>query len=315
MENKIKFIFVGTPDFGLPAFRALLSDSRFECLAAICQPDKPIGRDQILTPPPIKVEALKRNLKVMQPVKMLEIADDLKRLSPDVMVVAAYAKIVPEEILAIPRYGCINIHGSLLPKYRGASVIQAAIANGDKETGITIMKMDKNLDTGPLIAKFTIPIAPDETAESLFAKLSELGGKTIIPSLWSYINGDLKPVPQDNKEASYVGMLKKEDGRIDWNKSAVEIERFTRAMHPWPGAWTLWQNRVLKIIKIIQVERTPHKIEAYKPGQIFLTDHVIAIQCGIDALVLEKLKLEGKHETSAESFIRGHSDFVHSILT
>ncbi|MDP3043507.1 MAG: methionyl-tRNA formyltransferase, partial [bacterium] len=245
-HTKIKTIFIGTSDFGIPALRALAKDKQFEIIAVITQPDKPTGRKQILTPPPIKAEAEKYQIPIFQPeqIKNLqteisaqgECASGAKNLKSDIIIVAAYAQIIPEEILNLPKYGCINIHGSLLPKYRGAACVQAAILNGDGQTGVTIMKMDKGLDTGPILWQDKINIESRDTAGALYEKLSRLGAKILPIVIKKYIAGVIKPIAQDNARASYVKRLKKQDGLIDWAKSAVEIERFIRAMAPWPSA-------------------------------------------------------------------------------
>lgn len=314
MKNKIRTIFIGTPDFGLPAMKELVNDSDFDLVAVITQPDKPVGRKQILTQPPIKVEAIKNNIPVLQPDRISAIKNQIAELAPDVIVVAAYAQIIPEEILNTPKYGSINIHGSLLPKYRGASCIQAAILNGDKETGITIMKMDAGLDTGPILAQNSLEITPNDNTGTLYAKLSDLGAKTLIPALKKYINKEITSISQDNAKSSYAKQLKKEDGKIEWQKSAGEIEKFVRAMHPWPGAFSTITNKEKKKIKIIETENRILSINKYKIGEIFLDNNELAVQCGQDALIVKKLQIEGKKESSAEEFLRGHKDLIGQIL-
>jgi methionyl-tRNA formyltransferase len=310
-QNKIKTIFIGTPDFAVPSLRALIKDEDFDVVAVITQPDKRVGRKQILTPPPVKVEAQKHNIVIHQPEKIFNLKYLILNLNPDIIIVIAYAQIIPESILEIPKYGVINIHGSLLPKYRGASCIQAAILNGDEKTGITIMKMDKTLDTGPILAQTEIGIALDDTAGSLYAKLSELGASILTSTLKKYIAGEIKPQPQDNSSASYVGLLKKEDGKIDWKKSAEEIEKHIRAMNPWPSAFAKIKN---KNLKIIEAENNILKINKHKIGELFLDNNKLAIQCGQDALIIKKLQLEGKKEMVTEEFLRGHKDLIGMLL-
>jgi methionyl-tRNA formyltransferase len=321
--HPIKVIFIGTPTFALPAFESLIKDSFFDMVGVVTQPDKPVGRKQTLTPPPIKILAEQNNILVWQPKKIKEITGEIKKLNPDLIVVAAYAQIIPEEILNIPKYGCVNVHGSLLPKYRGASCIQAAILNGDCETGITIMKMDKGLDTGDILAQKNIPIQNDDTAASLYDKLSLLGGEILTSILEKYIAGEIQPKKQDDARASYVGLLKKEDGKINWNKNATEIERFARAMNNWPRAWSQFIPPPLQggvggghqlSIKILEVESEILLINKYKVGEIFLEDKKLAVQCGKDALIIKKLQLEGKKEMDAQDFIRGHQDFIGKVL-
>lgn len=312
MPQKIKTIFIGTPDFGAPSLLNLIKDDYFDIVSVITQPDKKIGRKQELTFPIIKQVALEHNLPVLQPQKIKDITEQIKQLSLDLIVVIAYAQIIPKEILNIPKYGTINVHGSLLPRYRGASCIQAAILNGDEKTGVTIMKMDENLDTGPILLQKEIAINNSDTSESLFEKLSILGGDILIPTIKDYINNKIQAIPQDDSKSSYVGMLKKEDGHIGWNKTATEIERFIRAMHSWPGAFAKYNDL---IIKIIQTEHEPIKINNHKPGTIFLHNNDLLIQCAKDALKIITLQISGKKIMTAQEFINGHSKYIGQILT
>ncbi|MEA3464164.1 MAG: methionyl-tRNA formyltransferase [Patescibacteria group bacterium] len=310
-NHKIKTIFIGTPDFGIPAFRALMQDKQFEIIAVITQLDKPVGRKQILTPPPIKIEAIKHKIPIFQPKEIADLQFEIKNLKPEIIVVIAYAQLIPEQILNIPKFGCINVHGSLLPKYRGASVIQAPILNNDKQTGITIIKMDKGLDTGPILAQAAINIKSAETSETLYDKLSQLGADLLPGVLKKYIVGKIKPRPQDETKASYVKQIKKKYGLIDWARTAMEIERFVRAMASWPSAWIWWKN---KRLKIITVQQQPLPINSYKQGKIFIYNSGLAVQCGKDALIIKKLQLEGKKEMNSDEFLKGHRDFVGSVL-
>lgn len=312
LSKIVRTIFIGTPTFSITALKALANDPNFEIVAVITQASKEVGRKKIITPPPIKVEAEKYKIPVLQPRKIIEVIENIKSFKPELIVVVSYGQIIPEEILKIPRYGCVNIHGSLLPKYRGAAVIQAAIINYDKQSGVTIMLMDKGLDTGPILSQLAIDLDPNETSTSLFLKLSKLGGELLIPTLKKYIQGEIKPTAQDSSLASYVTTLTKKDGRINWEKPAFYIERFVRAMNPWPGAWTMWNG---KTIKITEVEHHPHLIEQYKAGEIFLDHNHMSIQCGINALSIKRLQIEGKKEMSADEFLRGNKEIVHKILT
>ncbi|MFH1662169.1 MAG: methionyl-tRNA formyltransferase [Candidatus Falkowbacteria bacterium] len=315
MKNKIKTIFIGTPDFGIPCLRSLIEDELFDVVCVITQPDKKTGRKQILTPPPIKVEAQKYKIPIMQPQKISDISRDCHGALPlattDLIVVVAYSQLIPEKILNMPKYGCINVHGSLLPKYRGASVIAAPILNGDKYTGATIMKMDKGLDTGPILAQNKIEIKPNDTAGTVYEKLSKSSAPLLIDTLEKYISGKIKPKPQDNSKSNYCKIITKKDGKIDWEKPADFLERFVRAMSPWPSAHTKWNE---KKIKIIETEHETIKINSYKTGEIFLHDEKLAAQCGKDALIIKKLQLEGKKEMKAEEFLRGYKNFIGSIL-
>lgn len=320
-HTKIKTIFIGTSDFGIPALRVLLKDKQFEIIAVITQPDKPTGRKQILTPPPIKAEAEKYQIPVFQPGRINNLKSQIANLKSQIIIVAAYAQIIPEEILNLPKYGCINIHGSLLPKYRGAACVQAAILNNDKQTGITIIKMDKGLDTGPILWQDKINIESGDTAGALYEKLSLLGAKILPVAIKKYIAGEIKPIPQNNAKASYVKRLKKQDGLIDWAKSAVEIERFIRAMAPWPSAYTITKNKKQKtknslMLKLLESEHEILQINKnkYKIGEIFLYNNKLAVQCGKDALIIKKLQLEGKKEMKSEDFIKGNNWIIGSIL-
>lgn len=309
--KKQRLIFIGTPKFSVPSLKALLDDARFEIIAVITQPDMPAGRSMELTPPPVKVVASSYGLKIFQPPKISHIIDDLRELAPDVMVVVAYAQIIPESILNIPPYGCVNVHGSMLPKYRGASVLQAPIINGDGTTGVTIMLMDKTLDTGPMLRQVEYLIKADETADSLAVALSELGARTLPDTLAEYLSGGISPQAQDNNLANYVGRLEKKDGIIDWLASAKNIERFVRAMTSWPSAWTWTAGKQLKIL---EVDPRVVEINSQKPGKTFLYNSCLAVQCGTDSLLVRRLQLEGKKPMTSEEFIRGHKEFIGNVL-
>jgi methionyl-tRNA formyltransferase len=318
MKNKLKIIFAGTPDFAVPAFKALIADAGFEIIAVITQADKPVGREQALTPPPIKIVALENNLKILQPEKIKNIKGEIAALKPDFIAVIAYGQIIPPEILAIPKFGCVNIHGSLLPRWRGAAVIQAPILAGDRETGVTIIKMDKGLDTGPIIAQMKINILKNETAETLHDELAKLSAQMLPETLKAFARGEMELKKQDDKSATYARELKKEDGKIDWNKSALEIERKVRAFTAWPGTYGKFEIGNLKFEKILKILETDNKvipINKFKVGEIFLEDKKMAVQTGEGALAIKKLQLEGGKPMSAEEFLRGHADFLGSILS
>jgi methionyl-tRNA formyltransferase len=317
MENKLKIIFAGTPDFAVPVFKALIADADFEIAAVITQADKPVGRKQEMTPPPVKTIALENNLKVLQPKKIKDIKDEIATLKPDFIVVAAYRQIVPQDILDIPKYGCVNVHASLLPRWRGAAVISAPILAGDRETGVTIMKMDKGLDTGPIIAQMKINILKDETAETLRDKLAKTGAMMLTKTLKAFASGVMELKPQNEKLVTYAGELKKEDGKINWSKPAAEIERMVRAYTPWPSAFSQIKDKreEIKNIKILEVKNDILPINKFKTGETFLAEKKMAVQCGEGALIIKKLQLEGGKSLSAEEFLRGHADFVGSILS
>lgn len=312
MDKKIRTIFIGTPDFAVPSLRSLVADPDFQVLGVVTQPDKKVGRKQVLTPSPVKAAAEEMGLPVWQPASVKKFAPTSQ---VDVIVVVAYSQIIPENLLDYPRYGAVNVHGSLLPRYRGAACIQAAVEHGDRETGITIMKMDKGLDTGPILAQYKVPIAADDTAGMLFEKLSETGAKVLIPALKRYIKGEIKPQAQDDSLSSYVGMLKKDDGRINWTLDAARIESFIRSRLPWPGAWSkIRVDGNEKIVKINSVGHSPVAANDHRLGELFMHGDELAIQCGRDALIIRKLQLEGKKEASAEDFLRGHKEFIGQVL-
>lgn len=314
MNNRIRIIFIGTPEFAVPCLRALINDSQFEITAVITQPDKKVGRKQIITPPPVKIEAGKHNLLVWQPEKISDLKFQILDLKPDLIVVTAYAQLIPKEILEIPRYGSINVHSSLLPKYRGASCIQTAILNGDSETGITVIKMNEKLDSGPILFQTSLKIENNDTT-ILSNKLSKLAAKILPSTIKSYLNGELKPIEQDNSKSSYTSRIKKEQGKINWQNNALYLEKFVRAMYPWPGAWTKVKNDSQEIlIKITQASNDILKIKKYKTGELFLLDSKLAVQCGQDALIIKKIQLAGKKEISADEFIRGHRKLIGRIF-
>lgn len=310
-EKKIKIIFIGTSEFGLPAFNALSQDPGWEIVLVITQPDKPVGRKQAMASSPIKIAAEKNNLTVLQPEYIIDIRGKIALLKPDLIAVAAYAQLLPEEILNIPKYGCLNLHASLLPKYRGAAIIPAAILNGDRETGLTVIKMNKGLDSGPILAQTTFKINNHDTAGMVYNKLSVLGADFFIETMKKYLAGKITPKPQDPDQASYVKILTKSDGLINWAKPAEYLKKFVRAMNPWPMAWTWWKG---KQIKIISAQNQPIEINSYKPGKTFKYNNGLAVQCGKNALIIKKLQLEGKTELASEEFLRGQKDFMGSVL-
>ena len=319
MENKpIRTIFMGTPEFGARALEALLNSDFFDIIAVVTQPDKKIGRGLEPATSAIKKVAQKYQLTICQPEKIRHEVTLIRELKPDLIVVAAYGQIIPISILNIPQYGCINVHGSLLPKYRGAACLQAPILHGEKYSGVTIMKMDENLDTGPILVKKKIKLTKDETASSLHDKLAELGAKLLIKTLKKYIKGGLRPKKQNSRYASYVKMLKKEDGHINWHQSAEEIERLIRAFNPWPGAYGYLTDEGLKInqvlFKLWAVRPQPLKINRYKIGQLFIYENALAVQCGQNALVIIKLQLEGRKVMEVDSFLCGNQSIIGNIL-
>lgn len=309
--KKHRLVFCGTPTLALPTLKALITDERFNVVAVVSQPDMPAGRSHTLTAPPVKQLAQSYSIPVLQPGKIIQIQDELRQLEPEVIVVMAYAQIIPPAILQLPPQGCVNVHLSLLPKYRGASVLQAPIMNGEADSGITIMVMDEKLDTGPLLSQTPYHITATETADSLGTALADLGARSLPDTLVKYLEGRIVPQAQDNELASYVGRLEKKDGILDWTKSAIEIERFVRAMTSWPSAWT-WING--KQLKILEVDQAFIDLNTYKPGKTFVYNSNLAVQCGQQALIIRRLQLEGKKAMSSEEFMRGYKDFVGAVL-
>ncbi|MCX6739747.1 MAG: methionyl-tRNA formyltransferase [Candidatus Parcubacteria bacterium] len=310
--RNIKVIFMGTPDFSVPALDAIINN--FKLLAVVTQPDKKVGRKQVITPSPVKKFVLDKGYEILQPASLkgnIELISRIKELQPDLIVVVAYGFILPPELIAIPKYGVINIHASLLPKYRGASPIQSAILNGDKQTGISVMLIDDKMDHGALLAQKTITITDYDNFESLHNKLSQLGADLLLDTVPKFYSEQIKPVPQDESKATYCKLITKEDGKIDWNKFAEEIDRQIRAFTPWPGTWTEWKGKSLKVIKskVIKSEVGSHKV-----GEVFKVNDGIAIACGKDALEILELQLEGKKPMTAKEFSNGYGDLIGAIL-
>lgn len=295
---------MGTPDFAVSTLKEIVKAGH-EVIGVVTQPDKVKGRGGKLSFPEVKEAALKLNLPVYQPVKVREpeFVDKIRQLKPEVIVVAAFGQILPKEILDIPPFGCINVHASLLPKYRGAAPIQAAIINGEKETGVTIMHMDVGLDTGDIILQEKIPIAADETGGSLHDKLAGLGAKLLVKVLKQLEDGTAMRIPQDNAGATYVKMLSKEMGNIDFTQPAQYIERLIRGLDPWPSAYTKLNGKTLKLWKA----RVREYSSGAKPGEVVeVNKDSFAVMTGKDALEILELQLEGKKRLSAEEFLRGY---------
>jgi methionyl-tRNA formyltransferase len=318
MSSKIKIVFMGTPDFAVPTLKALAAETSFEIVGVFTQPDRPVGRKQQLTPPAVKAAALKLRLPVFQSEKIKLEIEQLQALKPDLIVVAAYGQILSATVLDIPAYGCINIHASLLPKYRGAACLQAPILNGDRLSGVTIMKMDIGLDTGPILKQKSIKLSPIETLATLHDQLSELGAKILIPTLKKYLAGKIIPLPQDECAASYIKMLRKEDGRIDWEQPAKAIERKVRAFNPWPGTYSLLSQPALGIdkllFKILAVRPEPIQVNSHVPGELFMYNNALAVQCGQNSLVIIKLQLEGRNIMEVDDFLRGNHTIMGTVL-
>lgn len=297
----MKIIFMGTPDFAAASLEALIA-SKHEIMAVVTQPDKPKGRKGELTPSPVKAIAVEKGIKVYQPVRVREqeFVEILRGYNPDVIIVVAFGQIIPESILEIPKYGCVNIHGSLLPKYRGAAPIQWAVLDGEKETGVTTMLMDKGIDTGDILLKRVINLAEDETAGSLFDKLMVLGAETILETLEGLENGSITPEKQGESPTDYAKMLTKAMGLIDFTRTAAELDCFIRGMNPWPSAYTVLDGKTLKIWKAKPVDGNGGAGSVLSVGK----DSFIAC-CGENALEILEVQLEGKKRMSAGDFLKG----------
>jgi methionyl-tRNA formyltransferase len=303
----ISVVFMGTADLACASLRALLQSDLFAVRAAVAQPDRPKGRDLKPQAPPVKILAADAGLAVLQPEKAREPAflNRLAEFRPDIIVVAAYGQILPQSILDLPKFGCVNVHASLLPKYRGAAPIQWAILNGDAETGVTIMKMAASLDTGDILSQSATRIGPDETGASLHNRLALLGADLLVETLPRYVAGGIAARPQEESRASYARKITKEDGRLDWTQSAQLLRNRVRAFTPWPGAYAFWtvrgQRRLLKICRAQTEQRQG------RPGEVLQADRGgVVIGCGTDALRVEELQQEGGRKMSASEFLAGH---------
>lgn len=307
----MRVVFMGTPEFAVPTLEALIA--HHEVIAVVTQPDKPKGRGKAMACPPVKETAMAHDIPVYQPVRVREesFVGTLRELQPDVIVVVAFGQILPESILNIPPYGCINVHASLLPRYRGAAPMQWAIINGEEETGITTMYMAKGLDTGDMIDTVVIPIDPKETGETLHDKLSAAGGKLILQTLEELEAGTAKRIPQDDAKSSYAGMLTRELGEIDWTKSAVEIERLIRGLNSWPSAYTYLHGKTLKIwdADVAQSDARQEETALSKtaPGTVTaVKKDCFYVQTGDGQLKVNEVQLQGKKRMSVQAFLLGN---------
>lgn len=304
-----KIVFMGTPDFAVPALQTLIDTQ--SVVGVVTQPDRAAGRGRQLRQSPVKMLALQNNLPIYQPasLKREETAQPLHDWAPDVIIVAAFGQILRPHVLQLPPHGCLNIHASLLPRWRGASPIQHAIMVGDEESGITLMQMDKGLDTGPIYVQESLPIKEDETAASLHDRLAALGGEMLDRYLDDILNGRIQTTPQDDTASTYAPMINKEAGRLDWQMSSDELDRHIRAMTPWPGAFTTWQGQTLKILRA-----HPFPGLTAQAGQVIVENEEVFVGAGDNALKLEQLQLAGKKKMAAADFLRGRMEFAGSTL-
>ena len=304
----LRIIFLGTAELSCASLQALAGDAKFQIAAVVTQPDRPQGRDLKPQPSPVKSLALRLGLPVLQPERARDeqFIAELRALQPDLIVVVAYGQILPPAILDLPRHGCLNVHASLLPKYRGAAPIQWAIANGDTETGVTIMKMDVGLDTGPIVSQRQTAIQPEDDSATLHDRLAQLGAELLLQTIPDYVAGKIQPRPQPAKVVSHAAKIKKEDGHIDWNRPARDIWNRLRAFTPWPGAFTFLPGQpkphLLKIWKAEVVEKSGGG------GEVLSADKTgIVVGCGEHALRILELQREGGRRLTAAEFLAGHA--------
>ena len=297
---------MGSPQFAVPVLSALYENYRL--VAVVTQPDKPAGRGKKIVSSAVKKYAEEHNIPTLEPYRLRKEPENieiLKNYQADLFIVAAYGQILPPTVLEIPKYGCINVHASLLPRWRGASPIQAAILNGDMESGVTIMKMDAGMDTGPILRKTNISLASDETGESLSTRLSELGKDLLMEVLPDYIAGKIESIPQDDEEATYAPLIKKEDGQLDPNQPVEILERKIRAFNPWPGTFLLWNEKPLKMLEVEIIQQISHEI-----GRRGIYQKYPTIDCVGGTLVLKKVQVPGKNIVSGKDFLNGARDWI-----
>jgi methionyl-tRNA formyltransferase len=297
----MRIVFIGTGEIGVPTLRALLN-SEHEVVVVVTQPDKPVGREQSIEPPPIKKEIVKTRIPILQParIKDQKATEQIRDFAPDVIVVVAYGQILPRDVLEIPCLACLNLHASLLPRWRGAAPIQATIAAGDCETGITAMYMDEGLDTGDILLQRRVEILPNDTGGSLHDRLAQIAPEALLESLRLLSAGNAPRIVQDNARATYAPKLKREHGLIDWSESAEAIERKIRAYNPWPGAFMKVDRQNLKVFSASVVDLNG------QPGEVLPSDKDLVVATGKGALSLGEVQLEGKRRMSAAEFLRGH---------
>lgn len=300
----MRIAFMGTPDFSVACLKALV-ESEHEIVGVFCQPDKPVGRKQIMTPPDVKIEALKHDLKIFQPTSLrngkgVEILDEIR---PDLVVVVAYGKILPKEFLDYPKYGCINVHASILPKYRGASPIHFAVLNGDEITGVTVQQMDEGVDTGDILNIEKISIGINDTTEYMYEVLAPLGAKAMLDTIENIEKGQLNPIKQDEALATHVGLLSREIGKVDWKCTAFEVHNKIRGLYSWPGAFTVLSGKTLKLHSSVLSDKKGNNI----PGEVIENSDKLVIACGDNNCIeITELQLEGKKRMAADAFLNGY---------
>lgn len=314
----MRIVFMGTPDFAVPSLKALL-ESPYEVVGVVCQPDKPKGRGKVLASPPIKVLALERGLPLLQPEKMRApgVLETLKHWDPDLIAVTAFGRILPKEILNLPRFRCVNVHASLLPRYRGAAPIQWAIINGEEETGITIMLMDEGMDTGPILNQEKVPIFPEEVAGELSVRLAQIGGKLLVEAIQALEDGRLVARSQQEEEATLAPLLKKEEGNIDWTLKTMQVLNRIRGLSPWPGTYSylnaeriaIWKARVSSTVKA-EVQ------EMFQPGTIISVEsEECVVRTGDGALAITEVQPANKKRMTISQFLMGRRLSPNMVFT
>ncbi|MBI4301826.1 MAG: methionyl-tRNA formyltransferase [Chloroflexi bacterium] len=316
----MRIVFMGTPAFAVPTLVRLV-DSEHQVVAVYTQPDRPLGRGRHLSSSPVKSLALRHGLEVIQPISLRssEVQAHLQSLHPDLIIVAAYGLILPKKVLAIPPEGCLNLHASLLPRHRGPSPIVAAILAGDEVTGVTLMFMDAGMDTGPILVQRQTLIYPRDTTLSLTSRLAQLGAQLLMEALLKWLAHDLIPKPQNEAEATYSRLLTKEDGEMDWRMPIQELRRKVRAFQPWPGCYTHWQGKILKILEAIPISARPdlepgHVMQLVPPVREEDVEIEVGVQTADGVLGLIRVQLEGGRPLTAAEFVRGHRGFVGAVL-
>ncbi|MGB0757039.1 MAG: methionyl-tRNA formyltransferase [Patescibacteria group bacterium] len=310
LEKSLSIIFFGSPEFALPSFNALL-DSQYEVAAVVTQPDKPKGRGKHITPTPVAHVAQKKNIPVIKSSKITpDVLEKIKSYNCPLGVVVAYGALLPQELLDIFPMGVLNIHPSLLPKYRGASPLQGPILAGDKKTGVSIMLLDSGLDSGPILLQESIQIEPHDTVKTIHNVLAKKGALLLLQAIDGLVDGTLVSQDQDHEKATFTKKIKKQDGEIDWTKGAENIDRHIRAYTGWPGAYTKWKGLQCVIHKAHIAEVNP--VES--PGTVFIYQNDVCIATSNGALVIDEMQLQNKQKNAPSAFIKGHQDFIGSIL-
>lgn len=312
----IRVLYMSTPEFGVPALRLLAKDRRFELVGVVTQPDKPAGRGLKLTPPPIKVEAQRLGVRVLQPLSLRtpEAQATIRALAPDVGAVAAYGQWIPAQVFDLPPKRTLNLHPSLLPRHRGAAPVVSAILAGENEVGLSVLFIEDEMDAGDLLAQTTVPLGPDDTAGSMMAKLAEIGATFFVDTLAAWVAGDIIPRIQDHIRSTWIDRLQKQAGCVDWTLPAGEIARRCRAFSPWPGTFTFFEGRRLLIHRARPLSESGAAPGAAAPGTVFQAGDQVTVTAGEGLLRLDRLQLESRRVLDAADFVRGRPGFVGTKL-